>query len=504
LPYSIVTNGCYHDGPFEITGVTTSTIKVRNRSIKKPPLRRVVGGDFNVLTTVLKATGASDGLKMGQEGGIALFENVALLGTRTGNAAGILTQGRIGAVPLTSGGLSFGDATQRALRSSVQVGGFVAVLDWVFNIFNGAGSLIDARMIAAGGALLFNYYGLEGSELNARRAVFNGSSNNNVLVNSGARMLGTEAKIVGGNGDGIRLGAGASLYAESLFLIGNAIMGLRSATPLIDISQGINLFSGASAFYMERGAGAKISNYIIAGAVSAGIDAQFSGLVHVNDTWITGNRANGINNNGGLVNADGSAVTGSGNIGSYILAQGETWFRGGFLRNAIVSMRSDGGGRHFAPGSRVPTAEVSGALSLIDLSSPLGSAATLTGVPRYNEITKDGAIILNGAASTGFGVPGIRIAGGSNTNFTLSVNSTQDCASVGAGLQLALPADVTVTGAAVGMIVSVTSNLANEFLSYYGRVTAANTVRVYVINNSASAFDPPNATYTIKVEGFTA
>jgi hypothetical protein len=503
-PYSIITNGCYHDAASEITAVTTSSIQIRSRSFRKPPVNRVIGGDFYVLTTVLKATGAGDGLKMGQAGTLSLFENVALLGPRANNGVGILMQGRTDSVPLMPTGLPHGNVTQRGFQSSLHCGGFVAVLDWQYNIMNGPGCFIDARGIASSGAISFALYAFEASQTNLRRATMSGSIRQNMQINAGAHVLGTELKCVSGAQDGARFLTGSTLYAESFFLIGNGVMGLRSFSASVEISIGANLWSGAAAFYIERAGTVDIADYIIAGAVGSGIDAQYGNRSYVVDSWITGCRGNGINNVGSEVVADGTAITGSGNIASYNNNQGTTFIRNGFVRNAVVALRSDGGGIHYASGSRIPSVEVNGTRSIIDTTSPLGAAPTVAGVPRFNEITKDGSVILNGAAASGFGVPGIRIAGGSNTNFKQTVQSTQDCASVGAGLQLALPADITVTGAAVGMIVTVTSNLGNEVLSYYGRVVSANTVRVYVINNSAGAVDPALATYTVSVEGFTA
>lgn len=84
----------------------------------------------------------------------------------------------------------------------------------------------------------------------------------------------------------------------------------------------------------------------------------------------------------------------------------------------------------------------------------------------------------------------------------LTLNPVLTYGSIGAGLAAEQPA--TIPGAAVGDIVEAcpSTDLGNTALGWCARVSAANTIQVKVVNNSAGALTPSAVAWRILVTGF--
>lgn len=85
-----------------------------------------------------------------------------------------------------------------------------------------------------------------------------------------------------------------------------------------------------------------------------------------------------------------------------------------------------------------------------------------------------------------------------SSNFrTIEYSTTHDFASIANGAQATV--DFTVTGAAMGDFVLVSSSGAVNSMQMTAHVVATNTVRIFMQNNSGAAVDPGNATYYVRV-----
>jgi hypothetical protein len=77
-------------------------------------------------------------------------------------------------------------------------------------------------------------------------------------------------------------------------------------------------------------------------------------------------------------------------------------------------------------------------------------------------------------------------------------SATWDAPSVAAGAQTSTT--VTVTGASIGDFVEVSANGIFSGMRLWGEVSAANTVTVYLSNNTGGAVDPSSRTISVRVE----
>jgi hypothetical protein len=379
----------------------------------------------------------------------------------------------------------------------------VVVANWTYGVFLGHGCTINARTIAVSGCTL-NVWQMEGSFANMRRAISSGATGSGHQANGGSGLLITEAQFVGNLGDGLRTEVGVSVYGEGPIFLGNQGMNVRvQESGDFYCSAGFSALSLGSGLYGSN-AGATLNDFIIAANRAAGLDCNGHGDYVVNGSWITGNVSNNIDNISGTVSATKSNLTGAGNIGAYAALGGKILMTSSYVRGNVTGVYSDGS-TILAASCQTQSATVVGRNSLIDVSTPVGTAPTLSGVARLNEYSINGNIIRDAAPASGFGVAGVRPNGGSNMSFFLGATSVQDMASIAAGARQALPADITVTGAATsGMVARVNSTYVNASVTFDAQIVAAATVRVYGYNNSGAAIDPPSATYTVIVEGFTA
>jgi hypothetical protein len=502
LPFSILVQAAFHNGGHQVTAVAVGTVTVLNKSRVKPPVNRVSGASMRVIKTVLKHTGTGDGIKFQQNASMPWMEAIALHGNG-GGGVGIAMNGRVPALPLSSGGVSFGSITQNGYTTQMICGPDVVVANWTYGVFLGHGCTINARTIAVSGCTL-NVWQMEGSFANMRRAVNSGASDQGHQANGGSGLLITEAQFIGNLGDGLRTEVGVSVYGEAPVFLGNQGMNVRvQEGGDFYCSSGVNLLALGSGLYGSN-AGATLNDFIIAANRSAGLDCNGHGDYVVNGSWITGNVSNNIDNFSATVSATNSNLTGSGNIGAYVTLGGKILMTSSYVRGNVTGTYADGG-TILAVSCQNQSATVIGRNSFIDVSTPVGSAPTLSGVARLNEYSINGNIIRDSAPVTGFGVAGVRPNGGSNMSFFKGATSVQDCGSIAANGQLALPADITITGATTtGMTAEVSSNYVNANVTFIAQIVAADTVRVYAVNSSGGAIDPTNATYTVIVKGFTA
>lgn len=115
--------------------------------------------------------------------------------------------------------------------------------------------------------------------------------------------------------------------------------------------------------------------------------------------------------------------------------------------------------------------------------------------------SQSGTTSFNGGA-TGVTSSFIGTGAGSNPAWAemtrvLSAQTTLDFPSIAAGGQQEL--DVTVTGTAFGDGIALSPPALNAGLSVSAYVSATNTVRVRLVNNTASAIDPASASWVVKV-----
>jgi hypothetical protein len=440
-------------------------------------------------------------MKFLQNASMPWMAAIALQGNG-GNGVGIAMNGRVPALPLSNSGGSFGSITQNGYSTSMVCGDDVVVANWAYGAFLGHGCTLNARTIAISGGTL-NMWLMEGAVANLRRAVISGATSSGVQANAGSALLVTEAQFISNGSDGLRTEVGVSVYGEGAVFLGNQGQNVRvQEGGDFYLSGGVSLLSVGSGLYGSN-AGATLSDYIIGANRGAGLDCNGNGDYVANGSWITGNAANGVDNFSANVSLVKSNITGNGNIGAYAAIGGNTLATSAYMRGNVTSLYADGS-TILAAGCQTQNATVVGRHSLIDVSTPVGAAPALSGVGRLNEYSSNGNIIRDSAPASGFSVAGLRTNGGSNMSFFKGVQSVQDMGSIPPnGGSLALPLDVTVTGATTGMVASVNSTYNNASVTFDAQVVAPDTVRIKGINSSAGAIDPPSATYSVIVQGFT-
>jgi hypothetical protein len=502
LPFTILVQAAFHNGGHEVTGVGVGTVTVLNKSRVKPPVNRVSGASMRVIKTVLKHTGTGDGMKFQQNASMPWMEAIAFQGNG-GGGVGIAMNGRVPALPLSGGG-SFGSITQHGYTTSMVCGQDVVVANWAYNVFLGHGCILNARTIALSGGTLINLWQMEGSFANVRRAVISGSAAHGHGVNGGSGALVTEAQFISNASDGLRAEVGATIYGEGAIFLGNQGMNIRvSEGGDFYCGGGVSMLAGVSGL-IGVNAGATLNDFIVAANRASGIDCRGYGDYVMDGTWFTGNVSSGIVSTTANISALNSSITGNGGTGAYSISDGTILMNGSYQRGNALGIYSENS-RVSAISCQNQPVQVGGRNAVIDVSTPVGPAPTLTGVTRINEYTNNGNIIRDAAPVSGFGVAGVRPNGGSNISFFKGVTSVQDCGSVAANGQLALPLDITITGAnPVGMTAQVGSNYVDASITFIAQIVAADTVRVYAVNSSAGAINPGNATYTVTVTGFTA
>jgi hypothetical protein len=412
--FSIITGGVLHDGAYEVTGVTSSTVTVRNRNRVAPPVNKVVGGSFRVIKTVLKQTATSDGIKADQGCSLKYIDKVALIGPRQN--LGMALGGRVPAMPLAIDGTSsFGSYTQNGYRSHFLCGPDFAVVDFDVNCYVGYGCSIDARMAAFSGASQICVWQAEGTFANLRRAVMSGSAGQGHAMNAGARAVITEARHVGNVSDGLRRDIGATAYGEAPMSWANGGMNYRiSGAGGLHLSDGISALAAASTLYCDR-SGARADRMILAAPRQGNIDCQDALHVSAPNSWITGSaNANGVNGAGAVrVRVTSSGISGNKNIGVYANQISTNLdVTGCYIvgTGSGTDIRADNGGQINATSAYAAgTVQVSGNASLIIITSALGSP-TLSGVARANEPSVNGSIIRNGTATV-FNLPATKING---------------------------------------------------------------------------------------------
>lgn len=506
-PFTILTNGVYHDGLHEVTAVGAGTVTVRIFGRNAPPINRVVKGSCRVQKTVLKQTGGSefgDGIVFEQNGAISYIDRIAVLGSRVGGGIGFLMQDRVPALPLAiDGTTSFGNYTQQGYGARALTGPDFGVAQFFHNVTVGHGCYLSCRMGAFSGATGFDMWNMEGSFASVRRAVFSGAGSIGQSVNTGASVKFTEARHVNCVGDGLRLQAGATAYAEAPMAVGNGGMNYRLlGAGGFEIAQGVNYLSGASAFYLI-GATVEIKDSLIASSRLNGVDDQSAIKGEFSNCWITGHGSNGCTSYGKTAFPN-SAIIGCGNIGLHALDGGEIDARRAtVLQNTSAQVRAGSNGEVIFDAGYTTALQIAGHNAEISAASVLGNPS-LSGVARFNEFTTSGSIIRDGAAA-GVGFSGLRVSGGGLLNFFARVAQAHH---FNGGTQVANGAaapsvTVPITGVTTAMTPTVTLNSLPDGWMLVA-ICVAGGVRVQAFNLSGSAASIGNGTLNINVFGSAA
>lgn len=276
---------CLHEGVHEITAVSGSTITVRNRCPIKPPIVGVTVDEFRIIKTVLKQTGAGDGIVCDQNGSLRELNNVVLCGPGSGGGVGLLLQSRIPA-EVSSGGTSFGDVTQHGLRGTILLGENVGVTRFLRGAMVGHGCLLNGRKLAVTNNQGFGVWVIDGGYANLRRACISGGSIG-LLVNSGGGAVITEVRLCGTTGDGLRSDANASVYGEAPMAVACGGMGYR----VMDSSKahwtdGVALLC-LSGFYLDGGS-ARIDRTVVGANTRCGLEGTEQVDVRASYAWVSG------------------------------------------------------------------------------------------------------------------------------------------------------------------------------------------------------------------------
>lgn len=497
-PYSIITAGVSHEGIHEVTAVSGNQVTVKNKWSGQfaPPVNRISGGNAKAVKTILKNTGSGDGLFFGEGTSLAWINNIVIVGSSASSGThGLALDGRSPQGP-----------TQIGPIGVVSCGDGFGVTGWGRGAFLGLGCQLQAWRSHFSGNVAFDIWALEGSDVSIRECVISGGPGRGVYLNAGSKALITDAQVVGHGGDGLTALDGCTVYGEIPNFYGNAGMNVRvTGTAGFHVNEGVNAMSGLSGIFGVH-ANADISRCLFAANARENIELSQGCHFIGAEVTSTGSRAIGGSGRGlvladSVMLADGCSILGNAGAqtdlkgASTSLSAKSCWIRGtgasGFIASDMAASQLTGG----KPESITATL---GARVLINSVSPV---PTLIGPARINETANDGALIFDGA-STGFGVPALRVAGVSVTppQFLAKGTLVYDFPSIPAGGQASV--DVTVTGALTsGQTASANSNSIPSGIILSAIITAANTVRVIAYNPTAAAIDPGNATITAQVLG---
>lgn len=481
-PYSIITSAVAHEGTHEVTNVSGNQVTVINkwRGAYAPPVNRVSGGEVKCISTVLKNTGGGDGFFFEENACLSFINNLVIVSTFSSSGThGLALNGRAAEGP-----------TQIGPVAKVSCGDGIAICGWGRGAFLGLGCELQARRSHFVANNAFNIWCLESSILAIRECVITSAVNGRgVYLNAGSTALITDAQVVGNNGDGLVLLDGCTVYGELPNFFANTGMNIRATgNSGLHVNEGVNALAGQSGIF---GVAARmdISRCLFIANAREGIELSDGCNVMATGVYISGGRATAgsgrgiVNTNSRVIAPDMSAV---GNAGAPVVNTGimttfdaaTSWIRG---TAGIVTTQS---ARTKLTGSKVESVTSSiGSYVLIDSVTPVPA---IVGPARVNETSIDGSIVTDGAATaTSFSV--LKVNNGASVSKALQLQQAVNFGTVAANSSSSQT--VTITGAAIGDMVSVssaTAALIPDGLYIDATVSAANTVTVRLQNRTAA------------------
>ncbi len=495
--FSIWTTGVLHEGGHEVLSVSGNQITVKNRSKVKPAIKRVTTGRVKAIKTVFENT-SGDGLLFAQGGRLAWMDKVAFVGSGlSSDTVGLLSAGREDTDV-------FGSFTQQSYDAAAMFGEDVVFTRWGRGAVVGNNCNLSNRCNAINGNVNLNVWVLEDGFINLRRAVTNGAGGTGLQINDGGVVLGTELRSWGCGADGVRLEQGANFYGEIPVFGANTVMNVRSVgNDNMHINEGVSIRAGASGIYISSGS-ADLSRMIIACNARENVElVDGADKIDTDEALITGARGtagngHGIYANGSEASAVNAALIGNKGDGLNAINGGRIEAAGArCASNQGVSARATKRGQIDVSGGLAPNITVATGGSV---QADSVSISALVGVSRVNEFANDSSIVRDAASSTGFGVNGLIVAGGTRMAFYKRGTFTFDFPSIAA--QQYTSTTVAVTGATTtGQVAAANSNSLDSALALEARVTSSDNLTIFARNPSAGALDPGNATLSSSIIG---
>lgn len=496
-PYSIITPGIAHEGTHEVLSVSGNQVTVLNKwaGAFAPPVNRISGGEVKAIKTILKNSGAGDGIFLDEGCSLAWMNNIVI----------VSTSGSSGTHGIALNGRSPEGPTQIGPIGVLSCGDGAAIIGWGRGAFLGLGCQLQARRSHFCGNVFLGVWALEDSVAALRECVFTGGQGRALYLNSGSFALITDAQFAGNAGDGLTALDGATVYGEIPNFFGNTGMNVRlTGTAGFHVNEGVNAMAGLSGAFGIR-ANADFSRCLF--AANARENIELSQGCHVIATEVTSTGSRGVGGSGrgivaqdSTVSADGCSLLG--NAGAQAFCSGTTsnlsaqsaWIRGA---GAIGLLASNMASVQLTNAKPEAVSATLGARILINGVSPV---PTIAGPVRVNEMANDYSLIFDGSGSS-FGINSLRINGVSiPIVFFAKATAVNDFPSIPAGGQSTF--DVSVAGALTsGHTASANSNALPAGLLISAFIPSSGTVRVVLYNPTAAPIDPGNATYTVTVSG---
>lgn len=338
-PYSIITRGLRHEGSHVILTVVGNTIKVRNQSKARVPIRNITTGEIACVQTVLHATGGAHGIVPLPGAVLRYIDNICFRGDNSSQG----TYGYLGPSNYTQGPFRIdSDAT-------ITFGDYVSFIEWGVCMILGVGEKVAGHEITLCGGRARNLYALEGSKANLRFLVNMGSyggsagTNGAIQINAGGNIICTEGRNVGNRGMGVNEEINATYYAEIPFDDGNTTYNrVAKQGAVMSAAEGVSFNAGTAAANLPGG-GCGLERMLIWGNVTYGVTAQDTKQVGLKESWVAAHgTANVILENAEMRGDNGAfvnSVTGIYTIGYCVVYAPNLYTR----ENSSYDIRADVG-----------------------------------------------------------------------------------------------------------------------------------------------------------------
>ncbi len=266
-----------HRGIWEITAVDTATKTVTVKNTHRAstfPTATLSGGDFIVLTTILKFTDCS-GLKL-YDKSLGYLDQVAIVGN---NSASITV------------GIEVGYSYWRQIRGgTINCGAYVGVSGFTIGFVAGNGGSILGSALAASGNGYHGFYAQLSSSIFASSSTASGNGSIGFYAQLSSSIFASSSTASGNGSIGFYVQYSSSIFASSSTASGNGSIGFYvQYSGSIFASSSTASGNGYHGFYAQYSGSIYAYSSTASGNGSIGFYAQYSGSIYAYSSTASGN-----------------------------------------------------------------------------------------------------------------------------------------------------------------------------------------------------------------------
>ncbi|MBO8158818.1 right-handed parallel beta-helix repeat-containing protein [Thermosyntropha sp.] len=263
-------------GIWEITAVDTGTNTVTVKNTYRGdvfPTATLSGGDFIVLTTILKFTDCI-GLRVFDKA-LGYLNQVAIVGNNSAS---------------TTAGIEVGHSNWFNVRGgTVYCGDYVGVSGFTYGFVTGNGGSVIGKYLSACNNHS-GFYALQCGSIYGNNSISNGNSSVGITASFSSIVHAYTSIVCGNGGYGVLVEYSSSVHVSSSKIIGNLSHGVYlNHTSSGTFYTAIVSRNGVHGVYAVDGSAAYVANCTAENNVSVGFYALFSGVIYAAQSTASGN-----------------------------------------------------------------------------------------------------------------------------------------------------------------------------------------------------------------------